>query len=95
MSDWVCSESSQVKGGFKFQIKVVLFAYLLRLKILPGKRYNLHRGEPQRECASIVFQQNAKEALDGAEHRAVDHDGPLLRVVCVCIFLQAGSRFLL
>ena len=56
---------------------------------------DLHRGEPQRESAGVVFQQDAEEALDGAEHCAVNHDGPLLCVVRVCVFLQTRSRLFL
>ena len=35
--------------------------------------FDLHRSEPERERARIMFDQDAEEALDGAEQGAVNH----------------------
>src|SRR5258708_30660859 len=40
----------------------------------------LHRGEPERERAGVVLDQDADEALHGAHDGAVEHDQPLARV---------------
>ena len=41
----------------------------------------LDRGEPGRERARVVLQQDGEEPLDGAEQRTVDHDRALLAAV--------------
>ena len=46
-----------------------------------GHDLRLHRAEPQRERAGEVFRQDADEALDGAEHDAVNHHRPMLFAV--------------
>ena len=40
-----------------------------------GDEAHLHRCEPERECAGVVLDEDAEETLDGAEERAVNHDG--------------------
>ena len=35
--------------------------------------FHLRRSEPQRECPGVVLDEDAKEALDGAEQGAVHH----------------------
>jgi hypothetical protein len=37
-----------------------------------GEHHHLHRGQPGGEGASEVLDQNAEEALDGAEQHAMD-----------------------
>ena len=39
----------------------------------------LHRREPQREMTRVMLEQDAEEALDGSEQRAMNHDRLLLR----------------
>ena len=48
-----------------------------------GDRQHQHllRREPGRQVAAVVLEQDAHEALDAAEQRAVDHDRPVLLVV--------------
>src|SRR5258707_13660481 len=44
--------------------------------------FDLHGSEPEREGSGVVLDENAEEALDGAEQRAVDHE----RLVAGAIF---------
>src|SRR6266478_5373748 len=53
--------------------------------------FHLHRREPQREGARVVFDQDAEEALDGAEQRAVHHERLMLGAVFADV-LQAEAR---
>src|SRR5450830_461910 len=41
----------------------------------------LDRRQPRGQVAAVVLQQDAHEALDAPQQRAVDHDGPMLFVV--------------
>src|SRR4030088_3159899 len=36
--------------------------------------FNLHRGEPERECARVMFDKDTEETLDRAEQRAMHHE---------------------
>src|SRR5229473_3197694 len=53
--------------------------------------FHLHRREPQREGAGIVLDQDAEEALDGDEQRAVHHERLMLGAVFADV-LQAEAR---
>src|SRR5260370_916740 len=53
--------------------------------------FDLHGREPQRESAGVVLDQDAEEALDGAEQGAVDHERLMLGAV-VGDVLQAEAR---
>ena len=46
-----------------------------------GDDERLHRGQPRGQVAAVVLEQDAHEALDAAQQRAVDHDRPMLFVV--------------
>src|SRR3546814_1765104 len=46
-----------------------------------GRDHRRLRGEPERETAGMVFDQDAEKALERAEDRAVEHDRALLRSV--------------
>jgi hypothetical protein len=54
-----------------------------RLGVAVGDRQHdaLHRRQPDRELAAVVLDQQADEALERAEDRAVDHRRPVQRVV--------------
>ena len=41
----------------------------------------LHGRQPQRQLARVVLDQDADEALEGAQQRAMDHHRPVLGVV--------------
>ena len=49
---------------------------------------DLNGRQPQGEGSGIVLQQDAEEALDGAEDCAVQHDGLPLLLVSVRVLLQ-------
>src|SRR6266403_226084 len=53
--------------------------------------FHLHGREPQREGARVMLDQDAEKALDGAEQRAVDHQGLMLGAVFADV-LQAEAR---
>ncbi len=66
------------------RVIVVIFA--------DGDDHRLHRGQPQRECPGKMLNQNAAEAFDAAEQRAVDHQWPFARVVAVNVFNVEALR---
>ena len=51
-----------------------------------GADLNLHGREPERERASVVLDQNAEEAFDGAEQRAVHHQRLMLGAIFGDVF---------
>src|SRR5215469_10171566 len=53
--------------------------------------FHLHRSEPKRKRPRIVFDQNAEEALDGAEQRAMNHQR-LMFCAVLCDILQSEAR---
>ena len=58
--------------------------HLLRVRqVAVGDRQHdgLRRRQPERELARVVLDQDADEALERAQHRAVDHHRPVLVVV--------------
>ena len=55
-------------------------AYVL-VAVGDRQHQRLHRRQPERELAGVVLDQDADEALEGAEQRAVDHHRPVLGVV--------------
>ena len=66
-----------------FGVVVVLFA--------DGDEADLDGGEPEGEGAGVVLDEDAEEAFDGAEERAVDHDGLVaLRRLRRCIRARSG-----
>ena len=78
-------------GGFECAactasgVVVVLFA--------DGDEADLHGREPEREGAGVVLDEDAEEALDGAEEGAVDHDGLVRLAVFADVFeLEAGGE---
>ena len=53
-----------------------------------------HGGEPRRELTRVVLDEDADEALDGAEAHAVQHDGALLGAVGVNVLEVEVQRHL-
>ena len=51
-----------------------------------GQNLHLHGREPHRERAGEMLGDDADEALDGAEHHAVDHDRAVLLAVRAGVF---------
>ena len=47
---------------------------LVLMRLGHRKNANLQRGQPRRKRTGIVFDENAEEAFDGSEERAVKHD---------------------
>ena len=56
------------------------------LSLADGDEADLHRGEPEGEGPGVVLDEHAEEALDRAEERAVDHDGPVQLAVFALVF---------
>src|SRR3970282_2938297 len=50
---------------------------LWRVPIGEGKDHDLNRGQPDRERPGVVLDQYAKESLQGAEERPMNHQGPV------------------
>lgn len=44
---------------------------------------HLRGGQPDREGARVVFDEDAKETLKAAKDGTVDHDGPLLGILLI------------
>ncbi len=58
-----------------------------------GDDADLHGGEPHGEGAGVVLDEDAEEAFDRAEERAVDHDGLVLFAVFAGVLeLEAGGE---
>src|SRR5262249_41962401 len=59
-----------------------------------GDRQNsrLHRSEPHGEGAGVVLDQDAEEALDRAEQRAMDHERLMLSAVLGDVFEAEAAR---
>ena len=58
-----------------------------------GDEAYLDGGEPHREGAGVVLDEDAEEALDRAEEGAVDHDGLVGRAVFADVLeVEAGGE---
>src|SRR5574344_10397 len=69
--------------------------HLLRVihELLGNRQHaRLHRGEPQRKIAHVFLEQDAEEAFDGAEGRAVEHHRNVLLVVLADVFGAEALR---
>src|SRR5260370_30548336 len=53
--------------------------------------FDLHGSEPEREGSGVVLDENAEEALDGAEQRAVDHERLVAGTILGNVFEAAAS----
>src|SRR5260221_13751489 len=55
--------------------------------------FDLHRREPQRKSSRVVFDKNAEEAFDGAEQRAMHHEGLVAGAIFADVFeTEAGGE---
>ena len=59
-------------GGFEALLHALCVVEVL---FADGHEADLHGREPEGEGSGVVLDEDAEEALDGAEQRAVDHDG--------------------
>ncbi len=57
-----------------------------------GADLDLHRREPEREGAGVVLDQDAEEAFDGTEQRAMDHQRLMLGAVFGDVFEAEARR---
>jgi hypothetical protein len=55
---------------------------ILRHFFADWANFYLNRGEPQRECAGVVLDEDAEETLDGAKQGAMNHE----RLVASAVF---------
>ena len=56
-----------------------------------GDEADLHGREPEREGSGVVLDEDAEEALDGAEESAVHHDG-LMALAVFADVLELKAR---
>src|SRR6267378_2162914 len=55
--------------------------------------FDLHGREPEREGSGVVLDENAEEALDGAEQSAVDHQRLMAGAIFGDVFeAEAGGK---
>ena len=67
-----------------FQLGQHLFA-VLDMSVGDGYQHGLHRGQPQRERAAIVFDQHTQKPLHRAQNGPVDHVGLASSAHCVLV----------
>jgi len=77
-------------GGLEFGLDLT---GVVVMALADGDEADLDGGEPEGECAGVVLDEDAEEALDGAKEGAVDHDGLMALAVFTDVFeLEAGGE---